>query len=92
MTAKSSTTTEDIEELDLAISNMDTQASEEAMKAALKKLAGISSSRLVERGALIHYHRDKVSKAKIVETLKAAGFDVITFQDSATGETGKVDF
>jgi len=81
-----------LEELDLAISKMDSQASEETIKAVLFKLPGVKHSTLMERGALIHYDKNLTTKDKIVAKLREAGFDVVTFQDSATGETGKVDF
>ena len=79
-------------ELDLAISEMDTPILEQQVQAVLKRLNGVQSVRLQERGALIHYDPKGTNKDRIAESIRHAGFTVTIFQDSASGETHEVPY
>jgi hypothetical protein len=79
-------------ELDLAISNMDSEDREEQAKSILSGMPGVLSAHLHERGALIRYQTANITQNIICEHLRAAGFDVTVFQDSATGTTGSVEY
>lgn len=80
--------TEVIQELDLSIPDMHSPSEEASAGAALKGLPGITSVRLVARGALVHYDAAIISAAQICEVLRRVGFRATTYQDSATGKTG----
>ncbi|MDB6139097.1 MAG: hypothetical protein JWO94_2169 [Verrucomicrobiaceae bacterium] len=83
----------DIEaELDLAIANMDSEATEAQAKIILGKLSGVVSAHLHERGALIKYQPQKINKDTICEHLRKAGLEPTIFQDSASGATGTVAY
>jgi len=87
------TTSPDTEaELDLAISNMDTKATEAQAKALLSNLPGVLSARLHELGALIRYRPHRITKDTICAHLHKAGLRATVFQDSASGATGSVAY
>ena len=77
-----------LEELDLAIPNMDSTGAEAQVAAALKDVPGIAEVRLIERGAFIRYRAETISHKEICELVRCAGFRATTFQDSKSGETG----
>jgi len=77
-----------IEELDLAIPDMDTPDAERKVKAALELLQGIESVRLIERGAYIRHNADSITADEICAAIRQGGYRASIFQDSA-GRTGK---
>ncbi len=79
-------------ELDLAISNMDTEATEGKARSILANLPGVLSAHLHELGALIKYRPARITKDTICNHLCRAGLDATVFQDSATGTTGTVSY
>ena len=82
-----------LEELDLAIANLDFPEQEKELRALLESnLPGVRNVRIQEQGALIQYNPVGTNPDQIVKTLSQAGFRVTIFQDSATGQTGTVDF
>lgn len=81
-----------LEELDIAVHDLDGQEREEEAKAALRSLAGVDAVRIIERGIWLRYRATTVSSAQIVAALRQAGFDATVFQDSATGETTPVKY
>jgi hypothetical protein len=81
-----------LEELDLAIANLDFPQQEKDLRTILEKLPGVRSVRIQEQGALIQYNPVGTDKAQILNALRQGGFRSTVFQDSVTGETGKVDF
>lgn len=81
-----------LEELDLAIANLDFPEQERQLRTLLEKLPGIRSVRIQEQGALIQYNPVGTGKDQILAALRQSGFRTTVFQDSVTGETGKVDF
>jgi len=82
----------EIATLDLAISDMNTQALEERAAAVLRSLHGVHQTAIIERGANVHYYPAQVSPDRIIQELKSAGLKATLFQDSATGKTGTVKF
>ena len=86
--AKTESTPVHLDELDLAIPDMDSPTTENQVKAALEKMPGIKSVRLVERGAFIRYNAAVIDKDQICQLIRQAGFRASTFQDSKTGATG----
>jgi hypothetical protein len=80
------------DELDLAISDMDTPILETQVQTILRELKGIESVRIQERGALVHYHPGTITREQIVDAISQAGFNVTIFQDSASGETHEVSY
>jgi hypothetical protein len=85
--AKTETTHPHVEELDLAIPDMDS-AGELQVKAALEGVPGIQSVRLLERGAFVRYLPGSIDKDQICTLIRQAGFRASTFQDSKSGKTG----
>ena len=81
-----------LEELDLAIANLDFPAQEQQLRSLLEGVPGVRHVRIQEQGALIQYSPEGTSKAQIVDLLSPAGYRVTVFQDSATGEANSVDF
>lgn len=81
-----------LEELDIAVHDLDGQEREEEAKSALRSLAGVDAVRIIERGIWLRYRATTVSSAQIVAALRQAGFDATVFQDSATGETTPVKY
>ena len=80
--------TSHLEELDLAIPDMDTEAEELAAKAALEGLPGVVTVRLVQRGAFVRYNPSEINKEQICDVIRHGGFRASTFQDSKSGKTG----
>lgn len=78
-----------LEELDLAIPDMDNEAAEAQVGGLLAKLPGVRSVRLVERGAFVRYNPIGITKEQICSLLQNSGFRASTFQDSLSGQTGK---
>ncbi len=76
------------EELDLAIPDMDSEAGEIAVKAALHNLPGVVTVRLIERGAFIRYNPSTITKDQICTSIRNSGYRASVFQDSKTGQTG----
>jgi hypothetical protein len=76
------------EEVDLAIPNMHSPADESRAGKILKGLPGVTSVRLVQRGAWVSYHPQTITHSGICNALRRFGFRASTFQDSATGVTG----
>jgi hypothetical protein len=81
-----------LEELDLAIANLDFPEQEKQLSSVLEKLPGVRAVRIQEQGALIQYNPVGTSKDQILAAVSQAGFRSTVFQDSASGQTGKVDF
>jgi hypothetical protein len=81
-----------IEELDLAIANLDFAQQEKDLQRLLEQQPGVLAVRIQEQGALIQYNPVGTSKDRLVDTLRQAGFRATVFQDSASGQTGTVDF
>jgi copper chaperone CopZ len=77
------------EELDLAVPDMAGEHEVRRGSAALAKLPGIVAVRLVERGVFVRYRPAAITKEEIAEALRQAGFRASTFQDSASGKTGR---
>lgn len=78
-----------LEELDLAIPNMDTEELEIRAGEVLRGLRGVHAVQLIERGALISYRGDVIALDEMVGALRQSGFRASVFQDSKTGRTGK---
>ncbi len=81
-----------LEELDLAIVNMDLPDTEKRALLVLKGLPGVHGVRLIERGCWLQYDAARVTKERICQLLESAGLTVEVFQDSKSGETSEVDF
>ena len=79
---------ETLDELDLAIPDMDSPEAEKKAAVVLKGIPGVAEVRLIERGAFIRYRAATISHGKICRLIRQAGFRASTFQDSASGETG----
>ena len=77
-----------IEELDLAIPDMDSPGAETQVAALLKDVPGMVEVRLIERGAFIRYRGGAISHEEICALIRRGGFRASTFQDSESGETG----
>ncbi|MDZ4289767.1 MAG: hypothetical protein U0984_17515 [Prosthecobacter sp.] len=86
------TSTSPLKELDLAIANLDFPGQEQELLALLRDLPGVRTVHIQEQGALLQYNPAGTSKDQIIARLRQAGYRATVFQDSATGETGKVDF
>ena len=80
--------TSTIEELDLAIPDMDSTSAEVQVAALLRDVPGIVEARMMERGAFIRYRGGVISHEQICELIRRGGFRASTFQDSASGKTG----
>lgn len=78
-----------VEELDLAIPDMDTENAENAVKKSLEKLPGIIAVRLMERGAFARYNPNVISQDQICIAVRQAGYRASIFQDSKSGRTGR---
>jgi hypothetical protein len=78
-----------LEELDLAIPNMDSGNAEREAASLLKGLPGIDHVRLIERGAYVRYNPERIDHKQICAALQNAGYRASTFQDSESGETGR---
>jgi hypothetical protein len=78
-----------VEELDLAIPDMDSETAELAVKASLEQLPGIINVRLLERGAFARYNPNAIDKDQICTAVRQAGYHASIFQDSKTGKTGR---
>ena len=87
-----STPPESEAELDLAIANMGSEATEAQAKAILANLPGVLSAHLHELGALIRYRPQRITKDTICAHLSKAGLAATVFQDSASGATGTVAY
>jgi hypothetical protein len=81
-----------LEELDLAIANLDFPQQEKDLRALLEKMPAVRAVRIQEQGALIQYNPVGTTKDEIVTALSQAGYRVTIFQDSASGQTGKVGY
>lgn len=77
-----------VNELDLAIPDMDSESAELAVKAVLEGIDGIESVRLMERGAWVRHRPDSITADQICAAIRHAGFRPSVFQDS-TGRTGQ---
>lgn len=77
-----------LEELDLAIPDMDSAGAEAQVAAVLQNIPGVVEARLIERGAFIRYRAETISQEEICELVRRAGFRASTFQDSKSGKTG----
>jgi hypothetical protein len=77
-----------IEEVDLAIPDMDSATTESQVSALLRDVPGIVHVRLMERGAFIRYRPRAIDHERICALIRQGGFRASTFQDSATGDTG----
>lgn len=85
-------TSSNIEELDLAIAGMDLPETEKRAQAALKSLSGILKVRIIERGCWVEYDSQLASRDKICAALASAGLEATVFQDSKSGEEGRVNY
>lgn len=81
-----------LEELDLAIADMDTASAQQRAQGVLEQLPGIRAVRLVESGAWISYQPRGIAPGEIVNALRQSGFRASVFQSSETGKTGEVSF
>jgi hypothetical protein len=81
-----------IEELDLAIADMDLPETEKRAQAALKSLSGILKVRIIERGCWVEYDSQLATPEKICAALASAGLTATVFQDSKSGKEGQVNF
>lgn len=70
------------------IPDMDTEGTEEQVKAVLEQLPGIRAVRLVQRGAWVRYNAKGISPDEICTAIRQSGFRASVFQDSLTGRTG----
>ncbi|MEN3943213.1 hypothetical protein WJU23_18080 [Prosthecobacter sp. SYSU 5D2] len=86
------TTTTHIEELDLALADMDLPETEKRAQAALKSLSGILKVRIIERGCWVEYDSHLTHPETICKALEKAGLKAAIFQDSGSGEEGSVNF
>jgi hypothetical protein len=77
-----------VEELDLAIPDMDSEVAETQVAKLLKDTPGIVQVRLMERGAFVRYRQGVIDHKQICTLIRNAGFRASTFQDSESGETG----
>ena len=77
-----------VEEVDLAIPDMDTITAEAQVAGLLQDVPGIVHARLSGRGAFIRYRPSVIDHQTICALIRQGGFRASTFQDSATGETG----
>ena len=77
-----------LEELDIAIPDMLTESDEMKAGNALRQLRGVAGVRMVQRGALVAYRADSITKDEICHTLRQEGYRASVFQDSKTGQTG----
>jgi cation transport ATPase len=77
-----------LEELDLAIPDMDTALAEERIKHTLELLRGVETVRLIERGAFVRHDADQVTGAEICTAIRQSGYRPSIFQDSH-GRMGK---
>lgn len=78
-----------LDELDLAIPNLESLADEIRAGEILKGIYGIESVRFIERGAWISYRSADITHEQICDILHRAGFRASTFQDSKSGQTGQ---
>jgi hypothetical protein len=78
-----------LEELDLAIPNMDTEDLEIRAGEILRGLPGVYHVQLIERGALVSYRGNAITLEEMLGALRREGFRASVFQDSKTGRTGK---
>jgi hypothetical protein len=81
-----------LEELDLAIANLDFPEQEKSLRSLLETVPGVRSVRIQEQGALIQYLPASTTKDQIVQAIRQGGYRLTVFQDSATGETGSVNY
>lgn len=81
-----------LEELDLAIPDMHSEADETRASEALRNLPGVGTVRFVQRGAWVSYRSKAISKEEICDVLRKAGFRVSVFQDSKSGQAGHASY
>jgi len=74
-----------VDELDLAILDMDSGIAELAVKTSLQKLPGIISVLVVGRGAFVRHDPRAINKDQICAALRQAGYRASVYQE--TGET-----
>ncbi|RBP42418.1 hypothetical protein DES53_106124 [Roseimicrobium gellanilyticum] len=79
-------------ELDLAIANMDTELMEERAAEVIGRLPGVEAARLIPGGIWMRYRPEDINEQSIKRALHDEGFRPTTFQDSATGKTGRVSY
>ncbi len=77
-----------LEELDIAIPDMLTEADEVKAGEMLRQLHGVAGVRVVQRGALVAYRAASITKDEICHALRQVGYRASVFQDSKTGQTG----
>ncbi|HEY5792802.1 MAG TPA: hypothetical protein VIS74_05850 [Chthoniobacterales bacterium] len=77
-----------LEELDLAIPNLESHHDEIRAGEILKGIPGINAVRFIERGAWISYQATQITRQQICDLLHRSGFRASTFQDSKSGQTG----
>ncbi len=81
---------EPLQELDLVVSDLQSPADEKRLQKALERMPGVQAARIIPEGVWIRYDADSVSKDKLCQSLRAAGFKPQMFQDSLSGETTEV--
>ncbi len=81
-------TPNEFEELDLAVPNLNTAEDEARAGEILRKLRGVESVRIIERGIWVSFRPDTIHHQAICDALQKAGYAATVFQDSETGETG----
>lgn len=77
-----------LEELDLMIDNMETEAQEVEVKKILDRLPGVQEGRVVQGGVWVSYHSARISMEKICAALQKAGYHAGVFQNSNPPVTG----
>jgi hypothetical protein len=77
-----------VEDLDLAIPDMDSTTAESQVAALLRDIPGIVHVRLSQRGAFVRYRPVTIDHERICSLIRQGGFRASTFQDSETGDTG----
>jgi hypothetical protein len=78
-----------LEELDLVVHNMDTEAAERSVEQLLKFMPGIDAARIMGEGVWLRYDAATITKETICQSLHQSGFRAGVFQDSFSGKTGR---
>lgn len=81
-----------LEEIDLAVSDMNSPGEQLHAQQVLQALPAIRGMRFVERGIWISYNPVGIAPGQIVSALRNAGFRASVFQASETGQTGSASF
>lgn len=80
------------EEMDVAISNMESSDEEARAAHIVRGIAGVEAARILPRGIWMRYRPRDVTPGQIIEALIDEDFKATLVQDSASGETGVVNY